>query len=88
MDDWEGVARRMLRTEMTSRGVSYKELARALEGLGVTDSSKVIANKVSRGKFSFAFFLQCMSALEVREIRIPDALLGDTIRHANGAKSS
>ena len=38
--------------------------------MGVEDNEKAIASRISRGKFSFAFFLQCMKALGVEEVRV------------------
>ena len=29
-----------------------------------------ISNKISRGTFSFVFFMQCMEALGIKEIRL------------------
>lgn len=52
--------------------MGYKELSRALETLGIEESPKVLSNKINRGTFSFAFFLQCMRALGVRTVTLPD----------------
>lgn len=70
MIDWDIEAKLVLKSELTRRGVSYKVLAARLEALGVEDSAPAIANRISRGKFSFAFFLQCMRALDVDEVRV------------------
>ncbi len=45
-------------------------LARLLQAEGVEETTRSIANKVSRGTFSFVFFLQVMRALGVREISL------------------
>jgi hypothetical protein len=47
-------------------GPGNKELSRALETVcGIDIDPKALSNKVGRGTFSFAFFLQCMKALGV-----------------------
>lgn len=70
MNEWEQEAKRVLKAELARQGVSYKTLAAKLEGLGVTDSAPAIANRISRGRFTFAFFLQCMATLGVEEVRL------------------
>jgi hypothetical protein len=43
--------------------VSYRELAELLTQLGVVETERSVASKMSRGSFSFAFYLQVMKAL-------------------------
>jgi hypothetical protein len=45
-------------------------LALRLNNIGVEDTAQTIANKISRGTFSFTFFLQCMEVLGVNDIKI------------------
>ena len=77
MTDWNLEARRILRGELARKDISYKKLALLLEGIGVTETQSSINNKMSRGTFSFAFFLQCMKAIgrpaieiDLREISV------------------
>jgi hypothetical protein len=70
--DWQREARRLLRAELALHDVGYKQLARALEAVGVDEDAKVLANKINRGTFSFAFFLQCMRALDVKAVKLRD----------------
>lgn len=66
--EWESEAKAILKAELVRAGVSYKELALRLEDLGISDSDRAIANRVSRGKFAFTFFLQCMRALGTESV--------------------
>lgn len=66
--DWESEAKQILKAELARVGVSYKVLAARLAQMGIQDSETAIANRISRGKFSFAFFLQCMEALGVDQV--------------------
>lgn len=70
-DDWASLARNILRAEMMRRGVSYAKLAEALEAIGVEETEAGMKNKVSRGRFTFVFFLQCMVALGAETIVVP-----------------
>jgi hypothetical protein len=70
--NWEKTARGLLRAEMARRNISYKELSRRLETIGVLEKEKQLMNKVARGKFAFTFFLQCMCAMEVDSLLLPE----------------
>jgi Domain of unknown function (DUF6471) len=70
MINWNKEAKRVLRAELVRRQVGYKQLSALLEGLGVVETERSIASKISRGAFSFAFFLQCMKALRRPSIEI------------------
>lgn len=62
--DWIGEARLILKGELGRKGLTYKELSLRLELLGVRETESSIQSKLSRGSFSFVFFLQCMTAAE------------------------
>jgi len=68
--DWEAEAKRVLKAELARAGVSHKVLVARLEGMGVEDNTAALASRITRGKFSFVFFLQCMRALGVDEVRV------------------
>lgn len=70
--DWQREARCLLRTQLILKEMGYKELSRALESVGVEDSAKALSNKINRGTFSFAFFLQCMRALDINVVKLRD----------------
>lgn len=68
-DPWSDRAKRLLRAEMIRRGTSYEDLARGLEGIGVRETVPNLRNKVSRGRFTAAFLLQCLHVLGCHELR-------------------
>jgi Domain of unknown function (DUF6471) len=70
MINWNKEAKRVLRAELVRRQVGYKQLSVLLEGLGVVETERSIASKISRGAFSFAFFLQVMKALRRPSVEI------------------
>lgn len=61
--DWEAKARGIIRAEMARQNVTYSQLAERLASLGVSEDERNLRNKVSRGKFTAAFMLQCLHAL-------------------------
>jgi hypothetical protein len=70
--EWAGETKRLLRAEMTRRGITYDQLAEKLAALGVEDSAVNIRNKVARGKFSATFLVQCLTAMGCRSLRLAD----------------
>lgn len=69
---WEAEAKRILKAELARHGLTYKMLVNRLAALGIKDDDKAIANRISRGKFQFTFFLQCMRAIGATEIDLRD----------------
>lgn len=67
---WDTDARLLLKAEIVRRGVTYDRLAKRLQAIGVAETTRSIANKMSRGTFSFVFFLQCMRALSADSVTI------------------
>lgn len=65
MQRWEEAARNTLRAHMRQQHISFKNLQARLEALGVHDTQVNLSNKIGRGKFSHAFFLQCLEAMNL-----------------------
>lgn len=63
--EWEMKAANLLKAELKRKGVTYAQLA---ELIGEKEVN--IRNKLSRGKFSAAFFIQCLHAVDIKEIRV------------------
>lgn len=87
-EDWDSLARNMLRGELMRRGMSYARLVEALRAIGIEETEASIKNKVSRGRFPLTFFLQAMVAIGEEWVRIPGAAalergegVGDTGAH-------
>jgi len=68
--EWSDKAKNLLRSELKRKGVTYAQLSDLLNKIGVNENEKNIANKISRGVFTMAFFLQCMSAIDVTDLRL------------------
>ncbi len=63
--DWETKAANILKAELKRQGVTYAQLS---ERIG--DKEVNIRNKLSRGKFSAAFMLQCLDAIGLRQLTL------------------
>lgn len=61
--DWELMAANLLKAELKRKGVTYAQLVEKLAAIGVDEKEVNIRNKLSRGKFTAAFFLQCLAAI-------------------------
>ena len=70
--DWSERTKRILRGEMKRRGVTYEGLAELLGALGIEENTRNLANKISRGGFGAAFFIQCLVAMGARDVRVDD----------------
>lgn len=68
--EWEDRVKGILKAELKRRGVTYAELVGKLADIGVMDSEPNIRNKISRGKFTAVFLVQCMEAIGVQEFRL------------------
>ena len=68
--EWENKVKGMLKAELKRRGVTYADLVGKLADIGVHDSEPNVRNKISRGKFTAVFLVQCMQAIGVRELQM------------------
>ena len=70
--EWEDRVKGLLKAELKRRNVTYSELVGKLADLGVMDSEPNIRNKISRGKFTAVFFIQCLEAIGASSLRLSD----------------
>lgn len=70
--DWEDQAKGLLKAELKRRNVSYAQLVDKLAEIGVMDSEPNVRNKLSRGKFTAVFLLQCLEAIGASSLRLQD----------------
>jgi len=68
--EWEDRVKGLLKAELKRRNVTYAELVGKLADIGVMDSEPNIRNKISRGKFTAVFLIQCLQAIGVQEVRL------------------
>jgi len=68
--EWEGRVKALLKAELVRRGVTYADLVEKLAAIGVRDTEPNIRNKISRGKFTAVFLLQCLEAIGASSLRL------------------
>lgn len=68
--EWADQLKRLLKAELARQGLTYVDLVGKLEDVGVFDSEPNIRNKISRGKFTAVFLLQCLEAIGTTELRL------------------
>lgn len=61
-------AKNILKSELKRRGITYADLAERLRAKGAKESERNIANKISRGSFTAAFFMMCMDVIGANQV--------------------
>jgi len=70
--EYEEKAKNLLKGELKRRGVTYAQLVEKLSVLGVQETERNLANKISRGGFTGAFLIQCLDAIGCRSLQLSD----------------
>jgi 3-mercaptopyruvate sulfurtransferase SseA len=70
--DWHAKVKGILKAELKRRNVTYRQLAEKLGEIGVHETERNINNKISRGGFSAAFFVQCLLVAGCQSVRLTD----------------
>lgn len=68
--DWNAKAANLLKSELKRQGVKYADLVEKLAEIGVEEKEVNVRNKLSRGSFTAAYFLQCLEAIGAKELRL------------------
>jgi 3-mercaptopyruvate sulfurtransferase SseA len=68
--DWKAQAKQLIRAELKRRDLSYADLARRMDAIGLKVNDRTLANKIATGGFSAVFFLQVMEAIGVKNLQI------------------
>lgn len=58
------------KAEQKRRNIGYRELTEKLTVMGIPETDRNIANKISRGGFTAAFFIECLVAIGVQNLRL------------------
>ena len=70
---YEKQARDLLKQFREDKQITYAQLAERLQEHGVTLETRALINKINRGRFTFAFALQVLAALDIVSLRLPNA---------------
>lgn len=72
---WDDEARRIIRSEMERRGVTYRKLAQLMRESSELGSvpnltERNLTSRITRGTFTFSFALEILRAMQATEIDI------------------
>lgn len=70
--DWADQTKGLLKAELSRRNITYAQLVGKLADIGVMDSEPNVRNKLSRGKFTAVFLIQCLEAIEANTLHLQD----------------
>ena len=70
--DWADQTKGLLKAELSRRNITYAQLVGKLADIGVMDSEPNVRNKISRGKFTAVFLVQCLEAIDCSSLRLSD----------------
>ena len=70
--DWRQLVQRLLKAEMSKRGVKYQDLSNRLSSINVNQSADNLRNKVNKGILGADLLLQIMYVLNMRHISRDD----------------
>ena len=62
----------LLKAEIKLRGLTYAQVVEKLAEISVSEDERNLRNKLSRGKFTAAFMLQCLGAMGTSQLSIGD----------------
>lgn len=68
--EFETRAKNLLKGELKRKGVTYAQLAEKLAAMDIHETERNLNNKISRGGFSAAFLLQCLTAIGVEHFAL------------------
>ena len=70
--DWRNLVQRVLKTELSKKGVKYQDLSDKLKAVGVAQSADNLRNKINKGILGADLLLQIMFVLNIKQIRHED----------------
>lgn len=70
--EYEARAKNLLKGELKRKAVTYAQLAEKLGAMGIHETERNLANKISRGGFTAAFLLQCLTAIGTSALRLDE----------------
>ena len=87
MNYWNRQAQLIVKGLLARAGISHKVLAARLQKMGATESEAAIANKISRGAFTFAFVLRVAAAVGESRIDLRRTRIGGPVQRLGNLRS-
>lgn len=74
---WREKARTLLRVEQRRQNLTYADIAKRMQAIGVSETEVSVRNKISRGTFPATFMLQFMHVLGIDLIPFKPQVTGE-----------
>jgi len=71
---YEKEARDLIKRIRCEKEITYAQLADRLKAHGAGIQTRPLTTKINRGRFTFAFALQVLAALDVVDLKLPNVL--------------
>lgn len=70
--DWRNLVQRLLKTELSKKGIKYQDLSDKLAAAGVVQSADNLRNKINKGILGADLLLQIVFVLNIKQIKYED----------------
>lgn len=70
--DWRNLVQRLLKTELSKKGIKYQDLSDKLRDVGVEQSADNLRNKINKGILRADLLLQIIFVLNIKQIKYED----------------
>ncbi len=67
--DWRNLVQRLLKTELSKKGIKYQDLSDKLSAVGVDQSADNLRNKINKGILGADLLLQIVFVLNIKQIK-------------------
>ena len=68
--NWRKLVQRLVKTEMSARGLKYQDISQRLANIGIEQSADNLRNKVNRGIMGADLLLQLLCVIEARPVSV------------------
>lgn len=65
---WIQIAANILKTQIKFHQLTYASLNAKLKAVGIQEKASTTARKITRGKFSLVYFLQCLHVMGIEQL--------------------
>ncbi len=70
--DWRKVVERLLKAELSKKGIKYQDLSDKLSAVGVDQSADNLRNKINKGILGSDLLFQIIFVLHIKQIKYED----------------
>lgn len=70
--DWRKLVERLLKAELSKKGIKYQDLSDRLSAVGVDQSADNLRNKINKGILGSDLLFQIIFVLNIKQIKYED----------------